>query len=79
MLRSLEAKIVLTPNREGTALVFDLYGDLAGILSISEAGEKHYDLPRQLRIKAPSAARADGGRYKVRTCDPYDVNVVLYR
>ncbi len=20
----------------------------------------------------------NGGRYKVRTCDPYDVNVVLY-
>jgi hypothetical protein len=23
--------------------------------------------------------RVNGGRYKDRTCDPYDVNVVLYR
>ena len=79
VLRSLVEKIVLTPNKERTALVVDLYGDLAGILSISEAGEKHHHLPRQLRLKAASAARADGGRYRDRTCDPYHVKVVLYR
>lgn len=26
-----------------------------------------------------AAAAADGGRGRVRTCDPYGVNVVLYR
>jgi hypothetical protein len=43
---------------------------------VAEEGERIHHLPRQLRIKAASG---DGGRYKVRTCDPYDVNVVLYR
>jgi site-specific DNA recombinase len=78
-LRLLVEKIVLTPNAEGTALVVDLYGDLAGIMSVAEAGQRFHSLPRQVRIKAAQAANASGGRYKDRTCDPYDVNVVLYR
>ena len=76
VIRGMVEKIVLTPNADNTALVVDLYGDLAGILAVAEEGERIHHLPRQLRIKAASG---DGGRYKVRTCDPYDVNVVLYR
>ncbi len=37
IIRSLVDKIVLTPNAEKTELVVDLYGDLAGILQVSEA------------------------------------------
>ena len=37
IIRSLVDKIVLTPNAEKTELVVDLYGNLAGILQVSEA------------------------------------------
>ena len=36
ILRQLIEKIVLTPNEDGSALVVDLYGDLAGILQIAD-------------------------------------------
>lgn len=37
LLRELIEKIVLTPNEDRTALVADLYGDLAGILQVTRA------------------------------------------
>lgn len=41
LMRELIEKIVLTPNGDRTALVADLYGDLAGILQISRStGDK---------------------------------------
>ena len=51
-LRALIDKIVLTPNQEGTALVVNLFGDLAGILEIASAGERLASLPRRRRISA---------------------------
>ena len=40
ILRSLIDKIVLTPNDSRTALVVDLYGDLAGIINLAISADK---------------------------------------
>ena len=44
ILRELIDKIVLTPNEDRTALVVDLYGDLAGILQISQGNGRKIEL-----------------------------------
>ena len=44
LLRELIDKIVLTPNEDRTALVADLYGDLAGILQVTRAVDGKIEL-----------------------------------
>ena len=44
ILRKLIDKIVLTPNEDNSALVIDLFGDLAGILQISEKHGRKIEL-----------------------------------
>ncbi len=43
LMRSLIDRIVLTPNEEGTDLNIDLFGDLAGVLTMARKGEKPLD------------------------------------
>jgi hypothetical protein len=42
--------------------------------SLSSGGKKH----EQTQPVAKSPEKGDGARYRVRTCDPYRVKVVLY-
>jgi len=51
-IRALVENVVLTPNEDGSALVIDLYGDLAGIVAVAEYGEKVARLPRKVRLVA---------------------------
>lgn len=37
-----------------------------------------FGVARKRHVPYSAPVWTDGGRYKVRTCDPYDVNVVLY-
>jgi DNA invertase Pin-like site-specific DNA recombinase len=43
LMRSLIERIVLTPNEDGTDLNIDLFGDLAGVLTMARKGEKPLD------------------------------------
>lgn len=58
LLRTVIEKIVLTPNKDSTKLEIDLYGDLAGILSIASKHDKHLkvneNLVQQVKMVAGS-------------------------
>ena len=53
ILRELIEKIVLTPNEAKTALIVDLYGDLAGILQISQASGNRIELKQKGELDKP--------------------------
>ena len=56
LLRELIDKIVLTPNEDNSALVVDLYGDLAGILQVSRAVDGKIELKPNRDLNRDEAA-----------------------
>ena len=57
LLRTLVDKIVLKPDPDGTGLLIDLYGDLAGILNVAATRNK----PLKVNDYSPKQAKVVAG------------------
>lgn len=69
-------------QKEVKAIVEDQIQDtrkLQELLRKSLRDPQQQSLPMLKPLKSPCCWTWSGGRYRVRTCDPYHVKVVLYR